>query len=171
MQVHRTRGELLETLQYLDSCRLRQGDPPGSFDERKLRLGLELINKRVDKSGDSIFLLLEAVFALRPADIRIPTKCWQDAGTITRYYPDSRLPLDQQKVQLSKAVWRWTTLVAEDEGAVQLSGNHHVPFLSGVLVTYPCALLKGMLLLDCIGYIVGDAACEDAHSQVGNQLR
>lgn len=166
MLVHRTRRELYDTMEYLDNSRLRPNDPPGNFNRQRLRLGLELIRKRVQKSNDGNDSLLEAVFALRAEDICIPSKCWQDAGTVTRYYPDSSLPLEQQQQQLSKAVWKMTTLVAEDEGANRLAGNHYVPFLSAALVTYPCSLLKDMLLIDCIGYIPGDAACEDAHSEV-----
>lgn len=167
--VYRTQKELYDTLLYLDKCRQQKANPPASLNLQRLRLGLELIRKHVDKSDYGNDTLLDIVFALHPEEIQIPRQCWEDAGTIKRIYPDASKPLSQQLEELSKAVWRMTTLVQETAGGAT-SGNHYVPFLAAVLVTVPCLLLEKVLLMDLIGYIVGDTACEEAHSQVSEGL-
>lgn len=170
---YRTRQEIFAMLTYLIDIskqgatlqhEARMQQLPDDIDLQRLRLGLELIGARVAKSEDGNELVLDEVLKLRPEQIRIPQRCWENAGKTQRIYTaDVQQPLDRQLEELGNAVWRMTACVRE---VTPVMGNIYVPFLVGAVVVVPCPLLRDLLFVDYVGYIAGDQACQDAYSQV-----
>lgn len=165
---YRTRSEVINALSHLHQ--IKQGKAR-SIDWQQVRLGLQMINVRVHKaardSDAETKQLLDTVMSLPPEQICIPRQCWEMAGKTQTICTNSQLPLSQQLEELGAAVWR-VTAYDNDDGTVM--GNPHVAFIQSVLVTVPCATLEHLVWIDYVGYIAGDQACQEAHSQVGKYI-
>ena len=131
----------------------------------KLIHGLELAQQDVEK-GDSMAALVRQARALPATAIKVPRECWEEAGSITTCYHNPALPISQQLEGATREVWRWGTLVKEGLGEV--TGNQHLPYLSGLHLTAPFRWHPRipLVLVDHVGYNDEDPACDEPYSKV-----